>query len=48
MNMALIIKYKNHPNYKKYFDEFEKIEDEDELNIYILKTLNELSESKKH
>ena len=44
----LIIKYKNHPNYKKYFDEFEKIEDEDELNIYILKTLNELSESKKH
>lgn len=42
----LIIKFKNRPEFKEYIDEFEKIEDDDELNIYVLKTLNELSNSK--
>lgn len=42
----LINKYKNHPDYSKYFEDYKKIGDEEELNIFILKTLNELSHSK--
>lgn len=44
----LINKYKNHPDYAKYFEDYEKIEDEEELNIFVLKTLNEISNSKNH